>query len=140
MLVLIIIAAVTGMIVWLRQSKKPLEIGRRGELYTISGQVVEWFENSDTLEVKIGTKTVNLKLREYPQMTAIGPNPKDRTNTTILVKSQYTPQEWGRVFCEGDVLLIGTKVNNWANLKNYQQIEPDFVNVEDRVCSNSSQP
>ena len=30
--------------------------------------------------------------------------------------------------------------NNWSKVKNYQQIEPDFVNVEDRVCYDSPQP
>ena len=136
-LVTLIIILLVGILVWFRRDKNPLEIGRREELYTVQGQVLKWFENSNTLDVKIGDKTVSLKLKEYPETTVIGPNPTNRLNTTILIKSQYTSQEWGRAFCEGDVLLIGTKENNWTNLKNYMQITPDFVNVEDRVCYNS---
>jgi len=139
-LVTLIVILLVGILMWFGRDKNPLEIGRRDELYTVQGQVTKWFANSDTLEVKIGSKTVNLKLRGYPEATIIGPNPKDRLNTTILVRSQYTNQEWGRAFCEGDVLLIGTKENNWSKVKNYQQIEPDFVNVEDRVCYDSPQP
>jgi len=136
-IIALIILLVVGIFVWFKGNEKPLEIGRRDELYTIQGQVSKWFAISDTIEAKIGNKTVSLKLSEYPEITIIGPNPKDRLNTTILIKSQYTSQEWGRAFCEGDVLLIGTKENNWTNLKNYMQITPDFVNVEDRVCYNS---
>ena len=107
----------------------------------VHATVEKWYPNTDALEVKltegkVGT-IITLQLKEYPQTRIIAINPKDRVTTTILIKSQYTSQEWGRAFCEGDILLIGTKENNWSKVKNYMQITPDFVNVEDRVCYNS---
>ena len=131
-------AAVLGisLIWWKTGSSSPIKVTTGNGSYTVHGKALKWFPNSDTLEVKVDTKTISIKLREYPQATVIGPNPKNRYNTTILVKSQYTSQEWERAFCKDDLLLIGTKDNIWPKIKNYMQIEPDFVNVEDRPCYN----
>ena len=134
---IVALVAVGGLWWWKSVYKySGIQVIKVNDAYAARGQVLKWFPNVDSLDVKVGTKTISLKLREYPQMTAIGPNPKDRANTTNLVKSQYTKEEWGRAFCEGDVLLIGTKDNVWKNVTNYMQITPDFVNVEDRPCYN----
>ena len=121
---------------WITNGSSPIKVTTGNGVYSVHGKALKWFPNSDTLEVKVGIKTISLKLREYPQATVIGPDPKDHYNTTILVKSQYTKEEWGRAFCKDDLLLIGTKENVWKKITNYMQIEPDFVNVEDRPCYN----
>ena len=133
-----VILAALGAFGWWQGTSKltAIKVIPVNNAYAVNGQVLKWFPNSDTLDVKVGPKTINLKLKEYPQTTLVGPNPRDQTNTTILVKSQYTPQEWERAFCKDDLLLIGTKENIWPKIKNYMQITPDFVNVEDRPCYN----
>ncbi|KKU82837.1 MAG: hypothetical protein UY11_C0037G0006 [Candidatus Amesbacteria bacterium GW2011_GWC2_47_8] len=106
-------------------------------IYQAYGYVTKWFPNSDNLEVKLYLgKTVSLAVGDAAKSYIITRDPKDRTKPTVLIKDMYTSQEWGRAFCEGDVLLIGTKDNVWKKVTNYMQITPNFVNVEDRPCYN----
>ncbi|MEK7155039.1 MAG: hypothetical protein AAB697_02840 [Patescibacteria group bacterium] len=103
--------------------------------YRVYGYVTEWFPSSDTLEVNLYLgKTVNLKVGDVSKSYVLAPSPKDRTQITVIYKDTYTFQEWQGAFCKGDILLIGTKDNIWTTIQNNQQIEPNFVNVEDRTC------
>ena len=114
----VVLAALVSLLWWRGASKQTaIKVIPINNAYAVNGQVLKWFPNSDTLDVKVGPKTINLKLKEYPQTTLVGPNPRDQTNTTILVKSQYTSQEWERAFCKDDLLLIGTKENVWKKYK-----------------------